>query len=309
LTVIKWGIQNNKQRFFCKSCGKLFIWKNIGTRKNQQLKLFRKWIIGKRTFGDLVKESGKSASTLQRIFKEFLANPPRAKIQANSKCYLVIDGTYLKNNFCILNYLDNGLKYLQYYRTVERENYYDYLTDLEYLKQAGIIPFSITSDGQKGLLKAVKDVFPKTIHQRCIIHIQRMSLTYLTRNPKTEAGIILRYWVKKLHKIDNHDKRDFWIKQFTSWCKRYDSFLKEKSQSPSGRKWYKHKLLRRTRSLIKNALPNMFHYLDNPHITKSTNCLETRFSYLKNNLKIHRGLSKKNRKNFILWYNYFKYNK
>lgn len=222
---------------------------------------------------------------------------------------MVIDGTHFKNNFCILNYLDSNLKRLQYYRTVERENYYNYLTDLEYLKQVGIIPFSITSDGQKGLLKAVKDVFPDVVHQRCVIHIQRMGLIFLTRNPKTDAGITLRYWIKKLHKIDNHDKKDFWISQFEGWCRKYDSFLREKSESLSGRKWYTHKLLRRTRSLIKNALPNMFHYLDNPYIPKSTNCLETRFSYLKNNLKIHRGLSKKNRKNFILWYNYFKNNK
>ena len=52
----------------------------------------------------------------------------------------------------------------------------------------------------------------------------------------------------------------------------------------------------------------MFHYLDNPQIPKSTNGLESRFSYLKNNLAIHRGLSKKHRKSFIAWYNYFKYN-
>ena len=66
-------------------------------------------------------------------------------------------------------------------------------------------------------------------------------------------------------------------------------------------------MLRRTRALIKNALPNMFHYLDNPKIPKSTNGLESRFSYLKNNLNIHRGLSEKNRINFVKWYNYFKY--
>ena len=97
--------------------------------------------------------------------------------------------------------------------------------------------------------------------------------------------------------------------QFENWLKKYDLFLKEKSESFSGRKWYTHRSLRKTRSLIKNALPNMFHYLDNSEIPKSTNGLESRFSYLKNNLAIHRGLTEKNRKNFILWYNYFKYNK
>ena len=221
---------------------------------------------------------------------------------------MIIDGTYT-SDFCILNYLDNDLKYLQFYNIVERENYNNYVADLELLKQSGLNIVSITSDGQKGLIKAINRVFPNVIHQRCIIHIQRMSLIYLTRFPKTEAGITLRYWVRKLHEIDSYEKRNFWIMQFGGWRRKYDSFLKEKSESLSGRKWYTHKLLRRTRALIKNALPNMFHYLDNPEIPKSSNGLECRFSYLKNNLAIHRGLTKKNRKNFILWYNYFKYNK
>jgi hypothetical protein len=305
--VIKWGVRNGRQRFFCAACKKLFIRKNEGASRNQKLKLFRKWVIGKYTLKELSRESKKSIDTLRILFKKFLDDPPKPQVKPNLKCHLTIDGTYFKNNFCLLNYYDNDLKRLQYYRTVERENYCDYLSDLEFLKQVGLNIVSITSDGQKGLIKAVDNVFPNVIHQRCIIHIQRLSLAYLTRNPKTQAGIILRQLVKHLHKIDNHDKRDYWIFFFNEWCKKCNDFLKDRSISASGRKWYTHKLLRRTRSLIKNALPDMFHYLDNCHIPKSTNGLESRFSYLKNNLKIHRGLNRKNRRSFIIWYNYFKH--
>lgn len=208
----------------------------------------------------------------------------------------------------MINYYDNDLKYLQLSSIRIKENYEEIAADLEVLKQSGLKIASITSDGQKGLIKAVKSALPDVIHQRCIIHIQRMSLIYLTRFPKTEAGQILRQGVKQLHKINSYRKRDNWIRQFNIWRERYDDFLKEKSQAPSGRKWYTHKLLRRTKSLIKNALPDMFHYLDDFKIPKSTNGLETRFSYLKNSLKIHRGLTEERRKNFILWYNYFKNN-
>lgn len=244
---------------------------------------------------------------MQRLFKNYLGNPPRFKTRISSNCHLIIDGTYFKNNFCVLHYFDNNLDHLQYFRIVERENYYDYLTDLEFLKQLGLTVISITSDGQKGLIKAMRDVYPNVIHQRCVIHIQRMSLAYLTRFPKTEAGIELRFLARMLHTIKSYSDKDLWIECFDNWCEKYNEFLKEKSESISGRRWYTHKLLRRTRSLIKNALPDMFHYLDNPEIPKSTNGLETRFSFLKNSLKIHRGLSKKNRKNFIVWYNYFRY--
>lgn len=135
-----------------------------------------------------------------------------------------------------------------------------------------------------------------------------MGLNYLTRNPKAQAGRDLRSLVKILHEIDNHQKKNIWIKEFEKWCTKYNDFLKEKSISPSGRKWYTHKLLRRTRSLIKNALPNIFHYLDNPNISKSTNGLESRFSHLKNNVNVHRGLSDNHRKSFILWYVFYKNN-
>lgn len=203
--------------------------------------------------------------------------------------------------------MDNDLKYLQFYSLADRENFESFLIDLNLLKTAGMQLASITSDGKKGLIQAVKQVFPEAVHQRCLIHIQRMSLIYLTRFPKTEAGKMLRFLVRQLHEINSCPRRDIWLKLFYRWCYEYDDFLKEKSESPTGRKWYARKLLRRTRSLIKNGLPNLFHYLDDAKIPKSTNGLETRFSYLKNNLKIHRGLTKKNRRNFILWYNYFKY--
>lgn len=268
--------------------------------------MFRKWIIERQTIKELSQRNGKSVDTLRIIFKKFLNYPPLPKPEPDSHCHLIIDGTHFKNNFCVLVYYDSKLKRRQYFRVVDQECWYNYMTDLEYLKQVGLNVASITSDGQKGLIKAVRDVFPEAIHQRCIIHIQRMALIYLTRFPKTQAGITLRYWVRKLHLIENHEQKYYWIAEFEGWCGKYDLFLKERSISFSGRKWYTHKLLRRTRSLIKNALPNMFHYLDNSNIQKSTNGLESQFSYLKNTLKIHRGLSKKNRENFVRWYYYFK---
>lgn len=268
---------------------------------------FQKWIIGKRTLQELSSESKKSISTLQRLFKNFLDKPPRLPIRENHKCHLIIDGVHFGQELCLLNYLDDDLKYLQLYSLTERENFENFLIDLSLLKSSGLQIVSITSDGKKGLIQAVKQIFPQAIHQRCLIHIQRMSLTYLTKFPKTEAGATLRILVKKLHQINSYQRRDIWLKLFNRWREEYNNFLQEKSESPAGRKWYTHKLLRRTRSLIKNGLPNLFHYLDDAKIPKSTNGLETRFSYLKNNLKIHRGLTKKNRRNFILWYNYFKY--
>jgi len=58
--------------------------------------------------------------------------------------------------------------------------------------------------------------------------------------------------------------------------------------------------------MIKRAIPNMFHFLDDPQIPKSTNSIESFFGHLKDTLSIHRGLSYRNRRAFILWYLHFK---
>ena len=55
---------------------------------------------------------------------------------------------------------------------------------------------------------------------------------------------------------------------------------------------------------IKRALPNMFHYLNNPKIPYTTNGIEGFFSHLKNHLDSHRGLTVQHRINFIKWYVY-----
>jgi len=47
--------------------------------------------------------------------------------------------------------------------------------------------------------------------------------------------------------------------------------------------------LKRTISLINNALPNMFHYLKDQNIAPTTNLLENLYSQLKHQYCNHRG--------------------
>lgn len=176
------------------------------------------------------------------------------------------------------------------------------------LKAAGLIIASITSDGHKQLILAIKEVYPGMIHQRCVVHVQRMGLNYLTRFPKSNAGRELRIIIKDLHKISDHEERKNWVNRFNKWEFDNYEFIHKKKKDYIGSHLYAHHDIRKSRSVIKNALPNLFYYLDDSKIPKSTNALECRFSYFKNNLRVHRGLSKINRRNFILWYNWLKYN-
>ena len=174
------------------------------------------------------------------------------------------------------------------------------------LLKLGLQIESITTDGHKSILKAIKKSVPEAIVQRCLVHIQRMCLLWLTQYPKHQAGQELRKLVLLILRIKTENDRIYWTREFFRWHESHKDYLNERTiNAETGRYWYTHKLLRRSYTTIKRALPNMFHYLSNPDIPKTTNGIEGYFSHLKNHLDIHRGLTVKHRINFIRWYIYF----
>lgn len=174
------------------------------------------------------------------------------------------------------------------------------------LLSLGIKIESITTDGHKSILKAIKRTSKDIIVQRCLVHIQRMCLLWLTQYPKQLAGQELRHLVLLILKIKTENDRLAWTKELDKWYETHKDYLNERTYNPeTERYWHTHKLLRRSYSTIKRAQPNMFHYLSNPEIPNTTNGIEGFFSHLKNHLDIHRGLTVKHRINFIKWYIFF----
>lgn len=146
---------------------------------------------------------------------------------------------------------------------------------------------------------------PTATMQRCLVHIQRMCLLWLKRYPKHESGQELRALVLPLLKIKTQNDRLYWTRSFRVWYAKHKTYINAKTyHADSKHYWYTHKLLRRAYSTIQNALPNMFHYLQNPAIIPTTNGIEGYFGHLKNHLDIHRGLTIQHRVNFIKWYIY-----
>lgn len=253
------------------------------------------------------KEIGCSKRTLQRRFSIYLSKAPTFQIKRNNNCYLVIDGTYFTGDLCLILYYDTHIRYSQLYRFSDRERYDQIKEDLDNLKKMGLVLKSITCDGHKGILKAIKHSCPDLIVQRCLVHIQRESNIWLRKNPVNQQSINLKIIVNKLFLIQYPNDKIQWIKEFESWYQEHEGYLNEKTKNLStGRWWYRHKNLRRTAIMIKKAIPNMFHFLEDSNIPKSTNNIESFFGHLKDTLSIHRGLSHKNRRAFIQWYLHLK---
>jgi hypothetical protein len=304
LDVIKWGIQSGKQRFRCKECG-IFFTRNRPEQKIQNRFIwFRKWVLERQTYKTLSRDSSLSRDTLQRTFYQLLEQAPLVKIIKRDNVRLRIDATYF-NQFCVVCYQDNEDGYTQLIRFSDGEHYAEIKEDLDNLIKLGLRLESITTDGHKSILKAMKKSVPDVIAQRCLVHIQRMCLLWLTRYPKHPAGQELRHLVLQILKIKTNNDRLHWTGGFRKWHEQYKDYINEKTHNTdTGRYWYTHKLLRRSYITINRALPNMFHYLANPKIPNTTNGIEGFFSHLKNHLDLHRGLTTKNRINFIKWYIY-----
>ncbi|OFX17049.1 MAG: transposase [Bacteroidetes bacterium GWA2_31_9] len=309
LDVIKWGNQQGKKRFKCKSCGIFFTSSNLGVRRKNREVWFREWIIGKQTFSQLVSKSKYSERTLKRYFYDYLNSYPVWHINSSERVNLLIDGTFFSNKICLVLYRDNTIKKTILYRLSDGEWEEELKEDLENILKLGVTIESVTCDGLRNILKSVRKSSPTTVIQRCLAHIQREGLLWLTKHPKSEAGIELREIVKRLHLIDNKEKWGYWIVDMVKWHDKHKVYINAKTYKPeTNRYWFTHKSVRKTFIHIKRALPDMFQYLENSRIPKTTNGLESFFGHLKQNISIHRGLSKEHYKNYVKWYLFFKSN-
>lgn len=215
--------------------------------------------------------------------------------------YLMFDGTYFRHQNCLVVLMDTKKNQVIANSYCDRENYHSSLRLFTGLKSSGLDPKAITIDGNPSVIRALKQVWPNTVLQRCLAHIQRQGLSWLRRYPKLESAKQLRYILLKVTGIVNDQQKLLFLSLFKNWEKE---FGKQVCALPSTDKVYSD--LQRTRSLLIHALPDMFYYLTDRSIASTTNRLEGYFSQLKQSYRRHNGLSKEHRKNYLTWYVYFK---
>ncbi len=310
LDVVRWGSKSSTQRFRCKSCKKTFTRTRPDISARNRLVWFREWVESSDTIEYISRRSGYSVRTLKNYFYDYLKDYPVWHIRPAEKVNLLIDGTYFTNKVCLVLYQDNNIKATQLYRLTDGEWQDEIIEDLNNLASLGIRIESVTCDGAASIIKAVRKCAPEAIIQRCTVHVQRECLIWLTRNPKSEAGRELRRIVCRLGAITDRQQWGEWVVSLVRWEERHRQYLNQKTMPDDDprRGWFTHKMVRKSFVHIRRALPNLFHYLDNPDIPKSTNTLESFFGHLKTNLRQHRGLSKEHFKNYIKWYLFFKNN-
>lgn len=215
--------------------------------------------------------------------------------------YLVADGTYLKHENCIYAVTDcqSGLVVAHGYGT--KECYLMAYSIFSAMKAKGCDPKAVTIDGNIQVIRALREVWPQIMTQRCLYHILRQGTSWLRRFPGDPSARELRNLVLTVTNIHDRQAMKTFVDRFAAWEKQYGPYVS--SLDSRNKVWGD---LQRTRSLLIHAMPNMFHYLDDPCISPTSNQQEGRFSIAKIVFRNHRGVSKQNRASYFRWYFYFK---
>jgi transposase-like protein len=183
---------------------------------------------------------------------------------------------------------------------VKKESFKETYPWFKSLKDKGLNPRFITTDGEQSVLRAMRLVWPQAKLQRCLYHLQHEGMRWLRTYPKTEAGRTLRILLSHLSWIKTIPEKNSFIARYGKWLTQYQDFVRALPHTTIA-----FKDLKRTIVLINHALPDMFHYLEDGHVHATTNALESFHSRLKADYQRHRGLSKFHKIGYINWYCYF----
>ncbi len=168
---------------------------------------------------------------------------------------------------------------------------------LEPLLSDGLCPRSFTVDGNPNVTRVIRKLWPDVAVQRCLVHIQRQGLAWCRSSPKTAyARQLRRIFLQVVHLHTTAD-RDRFLGLITDWEERCGSRIQDRRETG-----HVFSDIKRARSMLLRALPDMFHYLDDPLIPISTNGLEGYFSRLKGHYRQHRGMTRHKCNNYFLWY-------
>ncbi len=260
---------------------------------------FRRWVVEGYSVRQLAMQSGHSQRKLRRLIDSFLTDPPPTPaLELRSARHLLFDGTFLRRPHSIVVLMNGHTHTLVKGQFGVRENSGPELRKFfEPMIGEGLHPCSFTVDGNRQVIRVLKMLWPDAVIQRCLVHIQRQGLSWCRNSPKTVHARQLRQIFLRVTGIATAADREAFISLVVEWEVQHGAAIaarKEKGRVFSD--------IKRARSMLLHALPDMFHYLDDPHIPTTTNGLEGYFSRLKSHYRQHRGLSPQKRLNYFAWY-------
>jgi hypothetical protein len=278
-------------------CGVSFVERVLLRRRATQRCWFLRWLLRGETIGDLSRSSKLSPRTVRRIIRYWLNRSPVATHSLSAHGYLIVDSTYLKRRSGALTVVIEATAHRLVagaFGVHEGQGAMEMF--LHALAVRGLQPKAVTTDGSPGLLRYLRSQWPEAILQRCLVHIQRQGLSWCRRKPKRTNARRLRKLFLRVTDIHTPEQRDSFLDDLVDWERRYGDYVEWHANEG-----YVFTDLKRARSMLWHAVPDMFHYLDDPAIPDTNNAVEGYFGRLKKLYRQHPGLRPAQRAPYFQW--------
>jgi hypothetical protein len=284
------GKQDGVRRFQCNECGKKFR-SNRSNKKIAEV-LWKEYSIGKQTLAEIAKNVGRSYRWVRNrlddvevtMLDDLMPQPT----------VLVPDTTFWGRGYGVCVFRSWTLKRNLWWSEVASEKVANYYYGRKILEDAGWTFTAAVVDGRRGLATVFKDI-PVQI---CHFHQLQTVTKYLTKRPKTEAGVELRRLALTLA----HTDRQTFTGALVAWEKRWHHFYTEKTCVTGTKHWYyTHKNVRSAYYSLYRNLPHLFTYQHYPelNIPNTTNTIDGYFASVKKKVAAHHGLRRDRRYKLI----------
>lgn len=210
--------ENRKQRWRCQKCGSARLHKRPDLSKRHILARFVDYLIGTASATDVFG----STSTFNRQSVWCWAIQPQPIITGEVYGYLIIDAKPLKGSTCAIV---RSHEYVINWQHGISENALLWRETLLVLSR----PDAVVCDGQRGIFKAIGQLWPGIVIQRCHVHIRRNIRIKLTRQPQTAAGADLQWLMSQLGQVNDENSMAVFIALFDELYGEHLDFLNERT--------------------------------------------------------------------------------
>ena len=282
-------MRGRKQMYKCKDCGKQFI----GGKRRNKSQVITDYIEGKQTLRQLALRYDVSERTIRRDLTgmHFVHSISKYK-----DVTVQLDTTYWGRHFGLMVIKDALRNKILWHKYVRNETIAQYIEGISWLKSQGFKIYGAVIDGMRGLAQAL---YPIPV-QMCQFHQILIIRRYLTQEPDLEASIQLLDLVKSITRMD----KESFIGAFNEWYEKYKDVLNERVHDKRIKRNmppYMRPRLRSAYLSLRRNMPLLWTFYDHPEtgLPNTNNGIEGLFSDLKGKLRVHRGISKDNRKKLL----------
>ncbi len=256
------------------------------TRLNETL--WREYTHKKQTLTELGEQYGKSHVTIRKHLDVHEAS--RSDDLTPGPTIIVPDTTFWGRHYGVTVFRSWSLRRNLWWNEVSSEKMAHYHYGHKILEERGWSFIAAVIDGRRGLATVFKDIPVQVCH----FHQLKTVTKYLTRRPKTDAGVELRHLALTLTKTDEQT----FAKKLAAWERRWHGFYTEKTYVDGTKHWYyTHKNVRSAYKSLERNLPFLFTYQKYPelNIPNTTNTIDGYFAGVKKKVAAHHGLRRDRR--------------